>query len=110
MNTVFPETVTRLQYLVRFVIWSGIFLVVSALLFPMVKAFRIPDWLPFLIVVPLFFMRFPCLDIPRCRDMGWSPWRLLLVLVPIVGLFIVLSLFVWPGRRDDPSLEAAPSL
>jgi len=97
----FPETLTRLQYLIRFLIWAFVFLVVSALLFPMIKAFGIPDWLPFVIIVPLFLMRFPCLDIPRCRDMGWSPWRLLLLLVPIVNLFMVLSLFVWPPQRDD---------
>jgi hypothetical protein len=101
MSTLFPETLARVRYLIRFVIWSGIFLVVSALLFPMVKVFGIPDWLPFIIVVPLFLMRFPCLDIPRCRDMGWSPWRLLLLLVPIANFIMVLSLFVWPSQGDD---------
>ena len=101
MNTLFPERLARLQYLVRFLIWFVAFTVVSALLFSMVKAFGIPDWLPFIVVVPLFLMRFPCLDIPRCRDMGWSPWRLLLLLVPIANLFMVLSLFVWPAQSGD---------
>src|SRR5438094_8962170 len=43
----------------------------------------------------------PCLDIPRCRDMGWSPWLHLLLLVPILNLFMVLSLFIWPPQKDD---------
>ena len=101
MSALFPETLTRLQYLIRFLIWIVIYMVVAALLFPMVKAFGIPAWLPFVIFVPMLLMRFPCLDIPRCRDMGWSPWLLLLLLVPIVNFFMVLSLFIWPGQRDD---------
>jgi len=101
MNSLFPWTLTRLQYLVRLLIYIVIFGTVSALLVYTVKAFGAPVWLVFIIVIPLFVLRFPCLDIPRCRDMGWSPWLLLLLLVPIVNLFIVLSLFIWPSQSNS---------
>ena len=100
MNTFFPETLTRLQYLTRVLIWCVTFGVVCALLFPLVKGTPYHALFTWVFTVPMFIMRFPCLDIPRCRDIGWSPWRLLLLLVPIANLFIVLSLFLWPTQRD----------
>ncbi len=65
MSTLFPETLTREQYFVRFLIWCVVFVVVSALLFPMVKTLGIPHWLPFLVVVPMFIMRFPVSGDPK---------------------------------------------
>jgi hypothetical protein len=102
MNTLFPETLTRLQYLTRVLIWCVTYGVVFALLFPLVKVKGTPyhDLFTWVFTVPMLIMRFPCLEIPRCRDIGWSPWRLLLLLVPLANLFIVLSLFVWPTQRD----------
>src|SRR6476661_6899291 len=101
METLFPETLTRIQYLVRWLIFAVTFLVVGALLFPLRKALGLPHWLPFIIIVPLLLMRFPCLDIPRLRSIGWSPWLVLLVLVPLVNLIAKLMFFTMPPANTD---------
>ena len=42
MSALFPETLTRLQYLIRFLIWIVISMVVAALLFPNGEGVRYP--------------------------------------------------------------------
>ena len=101
MNLLFPETLARLQYFLRLLIWLVIFLVACALLFPLVHKLGAPDWVAYLIATPVYLMRLPCLDIPRCRDIGWSPWWLLLLFVPIVNFFLMLSLFFFPTQRGE---------
>jgi hypothetical protein len=101
MKTLFPDELTRIQYLLRFIVWVGVSLVTCALLLPIAVAFGCPNWIPLVIIIPLLVMRLPCLDFPRCRNMGWSPWLLLLLLLPPLNLFIALSLFFWPPRTTE---------
>ena len=44
------------------------------------------------------------LAIQRCRDIGWTPWLLLLLPVPPLNLFFLTYLYIWPSERE----EAAP--
>jgi uncharacterized membrane protein YhaH (DUF805 family) len=102
MKILFPEELTRLQYLIRWLIFFVIFLVVDVLLFyTMPKAFGVPNWLQFVIIVPLLFMRVPCLDIPRLRSIGWSPWLVLLLLIPFINLIFQLVLFTMPPDNTE---------
>lgn len=37
----------------------------------------------------------------RVRDIGYSGWWVLIFLVPYIGQFLSLALFVWPGTKGD---------
>jgi uncharacterized membrane protein YhaH (DUF805 family) len=102
METFFPETLNRLQYLVRLLIFVAIFFVVGVLLISIPRALGLdlPHWLPAIVMIPLLLMRIPCLDIPRLRSIGWSPWLVLLVLIPFVNLIFQLALFTMPSEED----------
>ena len=39
--------------------------------------------------------------IQRCRDIGWTPWLVLLFLVPIVNLILALCLLFWPSGMEE---------
>lgn len=41
-----------------------------------------------------------CLDMKRFRDIGHSPWFVLLCFVPIVNLVTLLYLLFWPSKKD----------
>lgn len=41
-----------------------------------------------------------CLDIKRFRDTGFSPWFILLFLVPWVNILVLLFLLLFPGREE----------
>ena len=64
-------------------------------------AFGLPHWLPFIIIGPSLLMRLPCLDRPRFRSMGWSPWLVLLLLIPFLNLIVQLILFTYPPENAD---------
>jgi uncharacterized membrane protein YhaH (DUF805 family) len=99
MKTLFPQKLKRLEYFVRWLVFLVIVAVVAALLLPLPKYVGVPHWLPFIVVVPLFLLRFPCLDIPRFRSIGWSPWLVLLFLVPVVNFVMQLLLFFMPPKQ-----------
>lgn len=97
----FPEKIERLDYLLRWLVWLILVAVVPAFLFPLPKYIGIPHWLPFVVAILLFLLRFPCADIPRFRSIGWSPWLALLFIVPIVNFVIQLMLFLKPAKKVD---------
>lgn len=37
----------------------------------------------------------------RFRDIGWSGWWILSMMLPYVGILIGLALYVWPGTDGD---------
>ena len=108
MNFLFPITLNRKQYALRlltFIILVLALILLSALIELAVglllsthhKRLGTPALLPLLLlmVAPLFlaFCRFPCLDMPRLRSIGWSPWLVLLFLIPIANLILQICLF-----------------
>jgi uncharacterized membrane protein YhaH (DUF805 family) len=101
MNTLFPEKTDRLQYLVRWLIYVAGLAVTSAFLFPLWKHGGNLRWLILIVVIPVGIFRFPFLDIPRLRSMGWSPWLALLCFVPLVNGIMQILLFFVPERRSD---------
>jgi uncharacterized membrane protein YhaH (DUF805 family) len=101
MKTLFPEKLERLQYFIRWLIYLVGVLVIAAFILPLPHFLGIPRWLPAVIVILLALLRIPCLDIPRFRSIGWSPWLVLLFLVPLVNFIMQLLLFFMPERRAD---------
>ncbi len=99
-RTVFPEKIQRLDYLLRWLLFLIVVPVIAAFLLPLPLYVPIPRWLPFVVIILLVFLRFPCADIPRFRSIGWSPWLALLFLVPLVNLVVQLLLFFVPARDD----------
>jgi hypothetical protein len=97
----FPERIERLDYFLRWLLFLILVPVVAAFLLPLPKYIGIPEWLPFVFVILLFLLRFPCADIPRFRSIGWSPWLVLLFIVPIVNFVIQLVLFFMPAKEVD---------
>jgi hypothetical protein len=101
MKTLFPQTLKRLDYALRFVLWFIGVPVIAAFLLPLPKYIGIPEWLPIVIIILLIPLRFPCADIPRFRSFGWSPWLVLLLFIPLVNLYIQLMLFIAPAKETD---------
>ena len=101
MNTLFPEKIERLPYLVRSLIYVAILSISSAILFPLWKHGGSLRWLVLIVVIPVGIFRFPFLDIPRLRSMGWSPWYALLCFVPLANCIMQILLFTVPERRVD---------
>lgn len=97
----FPDKVQRLDYAARLIIWFIGVPVISAFLLPIPNFVAIPKWLPFVVIIALVPLRFPCADIPRFRSIGWSPWLVLLFPVPLLGLVVQLLLLFMPA---NPSL------
>jgi hypothetical protein len=101
MKALFPEKLERLQYFIRWLIYLVSVAVIAAFLLPLPKFIGVPTWLPLIVIIPLILLRFPCLDIPRFRSMGWSPWLVLLFLVPLVNFIMQLLLFFVPPKQAD---------
>ncbi len=101
METLFPDTLTRLQYLVRFSIFAFAFMVISILLYFSFNAIGLAHSVFPWIVILLILLRIPCLDVPRFRSIGWSAWLALLILIPIINLIVQLMLFTMPPQDTD---------
>jgi len=97
----FPYKLNRLDYLIRLIIWCISVPVIAAFLLPLPKYTGIPMWLPFLVVLAIIPLKFPCADIPRFRSIGWSPWLVILFLIPIVNLGVQLLLLFTPAKEAD---------
>jgi len=57
-------------------------------------------WLAVPIMFALFFAMIRYLFIPRARNMGWSAWRLLWLLVPVAGIVAFVLLFFLPAKKN----------
>ena len=102
MNALFPKKIERLPYLVRWLIYVAALSISSAILFPLWEHGGIFRWfIVIFVVIPVGIFRFPFLDIPRLRSMGWSPWLALWCFVPLVNCVMQILLFTVPERRAD---------
>ena len=100
-SILFPHKLNRVDYLLRLVIWFVSVPIVAAFLLPLPRYTGIPMWLPFLIVLAIIPLKFPCADIPRFRSIGWSPWLVLLLFIPFVNLGVQLVLLFTPAKETD---------
>lgn len=97
MRHLFPREIGRVNYLLRWIILAGAAfgLLVAA---KRIDGFDVPATI---LVCTLFVLRFPCLEIPRIRNIGWSPWVLLLLFVPVINVFLQLCLAFGPTDKKD---------
>jgi uncharacterized membrane protein YhaH (DUF805 family) len=110
MKALFPQTLNRLAYFVRLLIFLGAIYGIAYSLGLFVRVPRtIPIWIPFLVIGALFILRFVCLDIPRCRSMQWSPWLVLLFLVPVVNVVMQLLLLIVPPKTLPKTAPEPPA-
>jgi uncharacterized membrane protein YhaH (DUF805 family) len=101
MKILFPHTLNRLEYFVRLLIFVVPVICASKIIGMYIKPSQIPIWVVLINISILAAIRFICLDIPRCRSMKWSPWLVLLLLVPIVKYVIQLFMIFTPSKQAD---------
>jgi hypothetical protein len=94
-TTLFPLELTRIPFLVRFLIWFVTVGTVAALLvaIPVVGGVVGVLWVLSTVVYKIVAM-----DTPRIKNVGFSPWLLWLYLVPVINVGIVLILFFAPPK------------
>ena len=111
MKALFPHALNRFGYFVRILVFFGVLYIIVHLLnrfFGMPHS--TPIWIPIVVLGALFILRFFCCDIPRCRSVLWSPWLVLLFLVPIANVFMQLLLLVIPAKMPpNTALEPTPT-
>lgn len=100
----FPYALNRLQYIVRLLLLIVGIGLIGAFAIPALSHSRgelgIAGLLPFLALLLVIPFRIAALDVPRIRSIGWSPWLLLLLLVPVVNLVFQVLLFVMPPQGE----------
>jgi uncharacterized membrane protein YhaH (DUF805 family) len=100
MCTLFPQKINRFQYFIRLLMYFAA-LVIAVFLPPLAKFIGVSVWLSLVVIIPIAFSRLPCLDIPRLRSMGWSPWLALLFFVPFVNFIMQLLLLFVPPKQTE---------
>ncbi|HLP65897.1 MAG TPA: DUF805 domain-containing protein [Rhizobium sp.] len=100
----FPYSLNRSQYLVRLLLLIVGIGLIGALTIPALSHSRgelgMAGLLPLLALLLIIPFRIAALDVPRIRSIGWSPWLLLLLLVPGVNGIFQILLFVMPPRDE----------
>ena len=56
---------------------------------------------PIMAILACAALKVGLLDIPRVRNIGWSPWVLLVFLVPVANAIMQILLFAVPPKRSD---------
>ena len=112
MSRLMPVELTRSQYAFRFLVFLVVLILALALMALLIAAVRASPAgemlvIPILVVVLAFVMglRIWGMDVPRVRNIGWSPWILLLFLVPLFGFVVQLLLFVTPSKSPAHDAE-----
>jgi uncharacterized membrane protein YhaH (DUF805 family) len=95
MTMLFPQELARLQYLIRFFVFVAVLLVIFLPFKDNNGHFNIIIWG---VGTTVYLLRLPCLDVPRLRNAGWSPYLILLELVPVVNFVFQCALFFIPPK------------
>lgn len=90
VEQLFPHSVGRLEYLGRLLITALISIPIVLLTRDVVNFY--------IMLIPIILFSFWFSEIPRIRDMGWSPWIVLFELVPGAGKVFSLLLLLAPGK------------
>jgi len=56
---------------------------------------------PIIVILACAALKVGLLDIPRVRNIGWSPWVLLLFLVPVANTIMQILLFAVPPKKTE---------
>ena len=95
MPDFYPERLSRKPYFFRSVYF---FLTVGGSLYFLSLFPAVNQWFSIALVVVALAYRLGGLDIPRAKDMGWSPWVPLVQLIPGFGIAVVILLLLVPSN------------
>ncbi len=95
-----PDKLPRKPYFIRFLVFLLVVVGGGACLemLPKLQPWSVLVW----VTVALTYKTIG-LDIPRARDVGWSPWALVAQLIPGLGLVVLILLFTVPTDTFQPS-------
>lgn len=100
LEIIFPISCGRVEYVARSIVFSIVITVPAMGLIFLEEAY---GWtwasvlLILLLLLQLVLVLLGC-AIPRLRDLGWSPWMVLLSFIPGVNIFLSLALLFAPGK------------
>ena len=91
--SLFPNKIDRLQYFISFInllAITFIFFLLGDYIFKN-NMLQVKITIIFAILCKTF-----CMDVPRMRSVGLSPWGLVILLIPIANIVMQFSLFLAP--------------
>jgi S1-C subfamily serine protease len=103
INAFFPRTLTRKQYVVRWLVWLALLVVAVMLLFvgaPTGTLVKIGVTLVYIVVLLAFIYNIFGLSIPRLRNARMSLWTLLLLFIPAGALALFVVCAVAPTKSE----------
>lgn len=86
MTRIFPEKLGRVRYFCYHLIWIG---VLMGVIYPLIG--------PSVLNIGVIGFKLFLLDVPRIRSIGWSPWTVLLMLIPGLNALMQLLLLGLPA-------------
>jgi uncharacterized membrane protein YhaH (DUF805 family) len=98
MSTLFPSTLARVPYFIRWLCFVVAVGIIAALLFSIFHRGALLA-VPIMTILVCVALKVGMLDIPRVRSIGWSPWVLLVFLVPLVNTIMQILLFAVPPKE-----------
>ncbi len=103
MSALFPATLARTPYFVRWLCFVVVVGIIAALLFLICRHGALLA-VPIITLLICVVIKVGMLDIPRVRSIGWSPWVLLVFLVPLLNTIMQILLFAVPPKEKRGSL------
>lgn len=98
MSTLLPSTLARFPYFVRWLCFVVVVWIMAALLFSICHH-GVLLAVPIIFILACIALKVGMLDIRRVRNIGWSPWVLLLFLVPVANAVMQILLFAVPSKE-----------
>lgn len=86
INRIFPRKLGRVQYFCYHLILVGVFI---GVIYPLIG--------PNVLNIGVIGFKLLFLDVPRIRNIGWSPWIVLLILIPGLNVLMQLLLLCLPA-------------
>jgi hypothetical protein len=103
MSALFPATLARTPYFVRWLFFVVVVGIIAALLFSICRRGALLA-VPIITILICVVIKVGMLDIPRVRSIGWSPWVLIVFLVPLANTIMQILLFAVPPKEKWGSL------
>jgi uncharacterized membrane protein YhaH (DUF805 family) len=98
MSALFPATLARAPYFVRWLFFVVVVGTIAALLFSICRRGALLA-VPIVTILVCVALKVGTLDIPRVRSIGWSPWVLLVFFVPLLNTIMQILLFAVPPKE-----------
>ncbi len=90
IENLFKGRLNRRNYLLRFIVQWIIYYILIIIF----------ENASFILLILFLFMGFS-LGTKRLHDLGYSGWFNLLIIIPFIGLFLLIYLFLAPGQKTE---------